>query len=85
MHIPACTYYINYILAYNYLHTQKQSPGGVLRKRCSEQFRTIHRKTTLPESLFNKVAGLRLATLMKKRPWHRCFRMNFAKYLRTLF
>ena len=25
------------------------------------------------------------ATLLKKRPWHRCFPVNFAKFLRTLF
>ena len=28
---------------------------------------------------------LRPATLLKKRPWHRCFTMNFAKFLRTPF
>ena len=27
--------------------------------------------------------GLRLATLLKKRLWHRCFPVNFVKYLRT--
>ena len=35
--------------------------------------------------LFNKVAGLRPATLLKKRPWHRCFPEKFAKFLRTPF
>ena len=34
---------------------------------------------------FNKVAGLRPATLLKKRLWHRCFRVNFAKFPRTPF
>ena len=34
---------------------------------------------------FNKVAGLRSATLLKKRLWHRCFPVNFAKFLRTPF
>ena len=34
---------------------------------------------------FNKVAGLRPATLLKNRLWHRCFPVNFAKFLRTLF
>ena len=34
---------------------------------------------------FNKVAGLRPATLLKKRFWHRSFPVNFAKYLRTAF
>ena len=39
----------------------------------------------MPESLFNKVAGLRPATLFKKRLWHRCFPVNFAKFLKHLF
>ena len=38
----------------------------------------------LCQGLFcNKVAGFRPATLLKKRLWHRCFPINFAKYLRT--
>ena len=35
--------------------------------------------------LFNKVAGLRPASLLKKRLWHWCFPVNFAKFLRTPF
>ena len=54
--------------------------------RCSLKFRKIHRKALGPESvLFNKVAGLRPVTLFKKRLWHRCFPVNFAKFKRTLF
>ena len=34
---------------------------------------------------FNEVAGLRPATLLKMRLWHRCFSVNFAKFLRTNF
>ena len=34
-------------------------------------------------SFFHKVAGLRPATLFKKRLWHRCFPVNFVKFLRT--
>ena len=34
---------------------------------------------------FNKVAGLRPATLLKKRLWHRCFPANFEIFLRTPF
>ena len=37
------------------------------------------------ESNFNKVAGLRPPILLKKRLWHRCFSVNFVKYLRTPF
>ena len=65
------------LLAYEY---QTQSPRGVLRKRRPQKFRKIHRKIPLPESLFNKVAGISLATLLKKRLWHRWFPMNFAKW-----
>ena len=40
----------------------------------------------LRQSLFfSKVAGVRPATLLKKRLWHRRFPMNFAKFLRTPF
>ena len=34
---------------------------------------------------FNKVTGVRCATLLKKRIWHRCFPVNFTKFLRTPF
>ena len=38
-------------------------------------------KKHLCQSLFfNKVAGLMPATLLKKRPWNRCFPGNFAKF-----
>ena len=40
----------------------------------------------LCQSLFFKiVAGLRPATLLKKRLWHRCFPVNFAKFLTIPF
>ena len=39
----------------------------------------------MPESLFNKVAGLRPVTLLNKRFWHRCFPRNFVKFLRNTF
>ena len=32
---------------------------------------------------FNKVAGLKPATLLKKSLWHNCFPVDFAKFLRT--
>ena len=34
---------------------------------------------------FDKVAGLRPATLLKKRRWRRCFPVKSAKFLRTHF
>ena len=34
---------------------------------------------------FDKVAGLRPATLLKMKIWHRCFPVNFLNFLRTPF
>ena len=34
---------------------------------------------------FNIAAGLRTATLLKKRVRHRCFPVNFLKFLKTVF
>ena len=34
---------------------------------------------------FGKVTGLWPATLLKKRLWHRCFPVNFVKFLQTPF
>ena len=38
-----------------------------------------------PEVFYNKIAGFRSATLLKKRLSHRYFPVNFAKCLRTPF
>ena len=64
---------------------QKQPTEVFCEKRCSKKFRKNHRKTPVPESLFYKVSGLRPATLSKKRLRHRCFPVNFVKFLRTPF
>ena len=53
---------------------------GVLRN-----FPKFTGKHRCQRTFFNKVADLRPATLLKKRFWHRCFPLNFAKYLRTPF
>ena len=34
---------------------------------------------------FNKLAGMKPTTLLKKRLWHMCFPLNLAKFLRTPF
>ena len=71
------------IKVFKLVSNQKQSPVGVLPKRWYlPKFTGKH----LCQSLFfNKVAGLRPATSLKKRLWHRCFPLSFAKFLRTPF
>ena len=53
---------------------------GVLRN-----FAKYTGKQLCQSLFFNKVADLSLATLLKKRLWHRCFPDNFAKFRRTFF
>ena len=54
--------------------------NGVLRN-----FTKFTGKHIFQSLRFNKVAGLRPATLLKKRLWQTCFPVNFARFLRTLF
>ena len=60
-------------------------------QRCSVKIRVLRNFANftgkhLCQSLsFNKVAGLRPATLLKERLWRRCFPVNFAKFLRASF
>ena len=49
-------------------------------KRCCKNFTKFTGKHLCPSIFFNKVA-----ILLKKRLWHRCFPVNFKKFLRTLF
>ena len=39
----------------------------------------------MPEFFFNKVAGLRPTSLLTKRLRHKCFSVNFVKFLKTTF
>ena len=61
-------------------HSEVFCEKGVLRN-----FAKFTGKHLCHSLFFNKVTGLRPATLSKKRLWHRCFPVNFAKFLWTLF
>ena len=74
MQIPFCLSYI-----------QKQPFADVPQNRYSQKFRNVHRKTTLQESLFNKIAVLKACNLIKKKFQQRCFLVNIAKYQDQLF
>ena len=61
-----------------YEHIQMQPPDVLKLAKFTGKY--------LCQSLFfNKVAGLRPSTLLKKRFWHGCFSVIFAKFLRTPF
>ena len=55
------------------------------RKSVFENFAIFTGKHLCQGLFFNKLARLRPVTLLKKRIWHRCFPINFAKFLRTPF
>ena len=54
-------------------------------KRVLRNFIKFTGKHLCQSLFFNKVLGLRPATLSKKRLWRRCFPVNFVKFLRTPF
>ena len=58
--------------------------AATIEKDILKNFRKIY-NTCAKWLVFNKVVGLRPATLLKKRVWHRCLPVNFAKFLRTFF
>ena len=64
---------------------QKQPPEVFCKKVVLRNFVKCKGKHMCQSLLFNKVAGLRSATLLKKRLWQKCFPLNFAKFLGTPF
>ena len=60
-------------------------PEVLCKKYVLRNFAKFTGKHLCQRLFLNKVAGLRPATLLKKSFWHRCFPVNFAKFLRTPF
>ena len=58
---------------------------GVFAVPRSSRPEVICKKCVLRNFTKFKVAGLSPATLLRKRLWHRCFPVNFAKFIRTPF
>ena len=56
-----------------------------VRKGVLRNFAKFKGKHLCQVLFYNKVAGPEPATLLKKRLWHKCFPMNFAKFLRIPF
>ena len=54
-----------------------------MKKSILKNFKKFIDKHLCQSFFFNKIAGLRSATLLKKKIRHRCFPVNFVKSLRT--
>ena len=66
--------------------THRSSLSDVVGKKgVLKNFAKFTGKHLCQSLFFNKVAGLKPATLFKKRTWQRCLPVNFAKFLKTHF
>ena len=67
---------------------QKQPPEVFYKKRCSQKFhKNLQENPCARASFLIKLQawGLRPATLLKKRLWHKYFPVNFVKFLAIPF
>ena len=67
----------------NFCFSRSSRQEVFCRKDFLRHFAKFTGKHMCQSLCFNKVADLRPATLLKKRLWHRCFPVHFAKFLRT--
>ena len=75
----------NCILLLCHVRFRSSRPELFCKKGVLRNFATFTRKRLCQSLFLNKVAGMRPATLLKERLWHRCFPVNFTKFLKTLF
>ena len=67
-------------------HFFRSSRPEVLNKKgVARNFTKFTGKHLCQSIFFNKVANLRPATLLNMRLWHKCFPVNFMKFIRTPF
>ena len=59
-------------------------PGRTIHRRCSVKKMFLEISQNLQENACTRASFL-INTLLKKRLWHRCFPVNFAKFLRRPF
>ena len=66
-------------------NNQKRHQKCSLKQGVLKNFTKFAGKHLCQNLFFYKVVGLRPATLLKRRLWHRCFSVKFAKFLRKPF
>ena len=76
---------LNLELEPQYLYLRSSGPEVFFKKDVLRNFPKFTGQHLCHSLFFNKVAGLRPATLLKKRLRHRYFPVNFEKFLRTSF
>ena len=71
--------------SYPLVLTRRSHWKSYKKKNIFQNFAKFTGKHLCQSLLFNKVAVLRSATLLKKRLWPRCFPVNSSKFLRAPF
>ena len=66
-------------------HIRSSRPGVFCKKGVLRNFTKFTGKHLWQSLVFNEVSGLRPTTLLKKRLWHKCFLVNFVKFLTKPF
>ena len=67
------------------IQCRRSRPKVFCKKDVLRNFIKFTGKHLCQSLLFNKDAGLKPATLLKRKLWHRCFPVNFMRLLRKLF
>ena len=78
-------YHVHIYLIFSTFIFRSSHQRCAVRKCVLRNFKKFTGKHLCQSLFFNKVAGLSPANLLKKRLWHRCFSLNFLKFLRTPF
>ena len=71
------------LLFFLHAFVRSSRPDVLCKKGILRNFGKFIEKHMCQKLFFNKVAGLRPATLLKKSLCHRCFSVNFAKFLQS--
>ena len=76
---------MSYVCELFFIFIRSSRPEMFCKKGVLRNFAKFTGKHLSKRLFFNKVADLGPATLSKKSLCHRCFPVNFAKFLRTPF
>ena len=84
-----CTFWkkiVEQLIPPNYVSLERSSgPEEFCKKIFPRNFEKFTGKHLCQSLLFNKVWGIRPAMLLKKKLWHSCFPVNYAKFVRSTF
>ena len=85
MHFFVDHFYLHHLFPKCCTISRSSCPEVFCKKGLLRNFAKFTEKHLCQSLFYNKRAGMRSTTLIKRRLWHRSFPVNFAKLLRTHF